>query len=268
MKTLILGASSNLTHYLLAAWPNAIAMSGRALLEGAPLPVDRDELVKVVINSFQTATRLGDVADPVAYVDLSLRATALLLERLAGYDVGHVVYTSSAAVYGDNVECSESDRPRAAGLHAGLKVANEDLVRRVCAVRGIPVTIARLFNMYGGHDQFSIIAKIVAAARRNQGLTLLNGGHAIRDFVHIDDVVCAYTALLTSPHEIVNVASGVGVSVRMLLDALALRGVHIPTESRARQEIKVSTADVERLSTLVDVSQFRRAVDYVIEETT
>lgn len=265
-QILILGARSNLSRHLAAAWPQARRMSARDLLDDAPLPVSPDQPLHVVVNSFQPATRLADVSDPVGYVDMSLRSTARLLERLASYDVRKLVYTSSAAVYGDNVECRETDRPRAAGLHAGLKVANEDLVRRVGQARGFSVTLARLFNLYGGDDTFSIVSKIVRAAREGARLTLVNHGHAIRDFVHIDDAVRAYTALLTTPLDVVNVASGVGVSVRTLLDALAVRGVTVPTTSLTRDEIRVSTANVDRLATLVDVDQFRLATDFVTQE--
>lgn len=265
MKTLILGASSNLSRHLAAAWPDVMTLSARALLDGAPLPPS-DGPLTVVLNNFQPATRLGDVSDPRRYVDLSITATARLLESTADYDVRKLIYTSSAAVYGDNAECHEDDRPRASGLHAGLKIANEDLVRRVGHARGISVTIARLFNLYGGDDAFSIVSKIVRAAREQQPLTLANGGRAIRDFVHIDDVVAAYTALRTCDHHIVNVASGVGVSVRMLLDALSVRGVEVPTETHRRTEIRFSAANVDRLETLLDVGRFKRAVDFVVDE--
>ncbi|HHO54466.1 MAG TPA: NAD(P)-dependent oxidoreductase [Deltaproteobacteria bacterium] len=222
----------------------------------------------MVINSFQPATALGDVSDPVQLVQLSIGATAALLDHLQHHTISRLLYTSSAAVYGDSVECRETDRPRAAGLHAGLKVANEDLVARIGRHRGFPVTLVRLFNMYGGDDRFSIISKIVDAARHGHSLTLINEGNAIRDFVHIDDVVRAYTALMDTEAslDVVNVASGVGVSVKGLLDALAVRGRLVETHSLTRDEIRVSTANVERLSRLVDVASFQRAIDWVVAE--
>ena len=269
MQTLILGQRSNLSRHLARAWPHAVAFPASALLAGEPLPIDRSAPLRVVINSFQPATRLRDVSDPVGFVARSIGATAQPLDMLTDADVTRLLYTSSAAVYGDNVECREQDRPRAAGLHAGLKVANEDLVLRVGHDRGIRATVVRLFNMYGGDDPFSVVSKIVVAAREGHTLTLANGGNAIRDFVHIDDVVHAYTALLaTDAPDIVNVASGVGVSVRSLLDALELRGVEVRTESFPRDEIRVSTASVDRLARHVDVTRFRRAVDWVVEEVT
>ncbi len=267
-QILILGKGSNLSRHLVAAWPGAVAWSGRALLAGRLPPIDRSRPLQVVINSFQPASALRDVSDPVQFVQLSIGATAALLEHLAGHASDKLLYTSSAAVYGDSVECREIDRPSAAGLHAGLKVANEDLVLRLGRLRGFPVTVVRLFNLYGGDDRFSIVSKIVAAARSGDPLTLINEGNAIRDFVHIDDVVRSYTALMHADVDVINVASGVGVSVRSLIDALSIRGIRIETDSLSRDEIRVSTANVQRLGQLVDLSTFRHAADWVVAEAT
>ena len=266
MRTLIVGQHSNLTQGLAAAWPHAVPWSSRALLEGADLPLSPSDPLRVVINAFQPARQLQDVSDPVGYVARAIGATAQLLAQLEAYDVRRILYTSSAAVYGDNVECREGDRPRAAGLHASLKAANEDLVYRVGRLREIPTTVVRLFNMYGGHDEFSIVSKLVGAARNGSRITLVNEGNAIRDFIHVDDVVASYTAILDHEVELINVASGVGSSIRGLVDALALRGIEVATSNVTRHEIRVSTANVDRLSTLVDVRKFRRATDWVVEE--
>lgn len=269
MTTLVLGRDSNLSRRLARDLPDVRLHATRDLLAGAPLPLEAGDRVRVVVNAFQPATGLRDVSDPVAYVARSIGATARLLEQLAPYRVEKVLYTSSASVYGDNVECRETDRLQASGLHAGLKVANEALVQQVCADRGIDCTIARLFNMYGGDDRFSIVARIVEAARTGEALTLVNGGNAIRDFIWIGDVVRSYEALLRTPDlPVVNVATGVGVSIRGILDALALHGVHVPTRSVRRDEIRVSTAQVDRLASVVDVSGFRSVVDWVVAKVT
>jgi hypothetical protein len=65
---------------------------------------------------------------------------------------------------------------------------------------------------------------------------------------------------------IVNIASGVGVSVRSILDALELHGVHVATTNVVRDEIRVSTANVELLSRYVDPATFVRPAEYVLRE--
>ncbi|MCA9492963.1 MAG: NAD-dependent epimerase/dehydratase family protein [Myxococcales bacterium] len=266
MKVLIVGQRSNLTRHLLAAIEGATAMSSAAAASDG-LPADCDAEV-VVINAFQPASALGDVRQPVAYVERSLGVTARVLESCREHPtVRRVLYTSSASVYGDNVECRETDPPRAAGLHAALKLANECLIQRFCDDHGLSSTIVRLFNMFGGDDTFSIVSKIVAAARSGTELTLANEGNAIRDFIHVDDTVRVYRALLDDPSvRVVNAASGVGVSVRNILSNLELHGVRVPTSSIRRPEIRISTANVERMRSLVDPSTFTSVQDHVIGE--
>lgn len=46
--------------------------------------------------------------------------------------------------------------------------------------------------MYGGNDNFSIISKIIKAYKNNEEL---NNGNAIRDFIHIEDVVDIYSKI-------------------------------------------------------------------------
>jgi UDP-glucose 4-epimerase len=266
VPTIIVGSDSNLTRALSRALPEVVVVSARAIAEGAdPLPSSGP--CDVIVNAFQPADGLADLSAPERYVTMALGVTATVLDRVARGRVRRLIYTSSASVYGDNVECRETDRIRASGLHASLKAANEALVQGVCAERGVEATVTRVFNLFGGADRFSVIGKIIAAARTGGTLKLANGGNAIRDFVHVDDVVRSYVALLSGPHVgIVNVASGVGVSVRSILDALALRGIQVATEDVLRDEIRVSTANVEVLSRYVDPAAFARPAPFVLRE--
>lgn len=267
MKTVIVGRSSNLSRRLAAGLADALLVSARELaLVDVQSVLPREPFV-LVMNHFQPAGRLNDLTNPSGYVQLALTTTARLLEGITDHDCRKVLYTSSAAVYGDNVACHEDDIPRAANLHAALKMSNEHLVRGFCAARGIEHTVVRLFNLYGGEDQFSIVARIVAAVRNGRPLTLANQGNAIRDFVHLDDVVACYRTLLDLRGlPIVNVATGEGTSVRSIVDAVRLRGHRLETTSVRSREIRISTADVSRLSEVVEVERFVRVIDHVLTE--
>lgn len=261
----IVGERSNLSRALHAARPSARLVSGTHVLSGGAV-ASADGPVRLVLNAFQPAVALRDIGDPAAYVERAIGVTARVLGALTDLDVERLIYTSSASVYGDNILCSESDPARPLDLHASLKLANEHLVRTVCTTRGVRFTIARVFNMYGGDDRFSVVSKVIAAARDGGVLALTNGGNAIRDFVHIDDVVRSYEAMLDGdPPEALNVASGRGVSIAGMLDTLRRAGVPVRTTDVRRTEIRVSTANVDALAALVDVAAFRRVEDYVLE---
>lgn len=264
MKTVIIGRRSNLSVALAAALDDVQVVSATDVLDGTGPDCGSGPL-RVVINAFQPATRLRDYSAPVDYVERAIGVTARVLAELAELDVRRVVYTSSASVYGDNILCSEDDPARPTDLHASLKLANEHLVRNVCRERGVPHTVARVFNMYGGDDRFSIISKVIRAVRRGETLTLVNGGNAIRDFVHIDDVVASFRAILdATERETINVASGRGVSIAGMLDSVRRAGFEVSTTNITRSEIKISTANVERLGELVDTGAFTRVEDHIL----
>ncbi|MFT6396355.1 MAG: UDP-glucose 4-epimerase [Bradymonadia bacterium] len=263
MKTLIIGRRSNLSAALHNALPDAELVASASVLDRTM--VVPDEPFRVVINAFQPATMLRDYSEPLAYCQRGIGVTARVLEDLRGTAVERVVYTSSASVYGDNIHCSETDPARPADLHASLKLANEHLVRNVCRTLEVPHTVARVFNMVGGDDRFSVVSKIAGAVRDKNEMTLVNNGNAIRDFIHIDDVVAGFVAVLNgSEFETINIASGRGTSVGQMVDSVRRAGHEIQTRSISRKEIKVSTANVERLSTLVDTNGFTRIEDHLL----
>lgn len=267
MLTLVVGRSSNLSARLAASLDDCLLVSARNLLVDSFAATLPDQEFRVVINSFQPSARLRDLSDPVGYAELSLGVTARVLQALVGSRCKKVVYTSSASVYGNSVSCAESDPSQAGDLHSGLKVANEHLVGGFCRDHDIDATVARLFNMYGADDTFSVVAKVLAVVRTGSILPVFNNGNAVRDFIHIDDVVRIYRALLeTSGLPVVNVASGTGVSVRTIVDAVRVHGYRLETVSEPRQEIRVSTADVSLLSRLLDVAGFTQVVDHVLAE--
>ena len=222
----------------------------------------------MIVNAFQPAARLGDFSEPVEYVERSLLVIARLLEGLENYNISKIIYTSSASVYGNSSDCCESDRLSADGLHAGLKVAAESLIRAVCEARGINFTIARVFNMYGGVDHFSIISKIISAASQQKNLLISNNGSAIRDFIHVDDVARVYKQILDIQGlPIVNVASGTGVSISNVIDSLSAHGTSLNvTPIRRDNEIKFSVMNVEKLSSFIDIMSFVRVTDFVVRE--
>jgi UDP-glucose 4-epimerase len=267
VKTVIVGRHSNLSNGLASALPDTLILSAREIAGTARPPVLPQEPFHLVLNHFQPARQRNDVTNPTGYVELAMMTTARLLESAASRDCRKILYTSSAAVYGDNVVCREEDVPQAANLHAALKVSNEHLVTSFCADRGLDCTIVRLFNLYGGHDEFSIVARIVAAVRHQHPLMLANEGNAVRDFVHLDDVVWCYRALLGRRQlPVINVATGEGTSVRSIVDAVRLRGHCLDTTSVQTDEIRMSTADVTLLSQVVPVRSFVNVIDHVLRE--
>ena len=266
MKTVIVGKNSNFSNALEKRIDHAILLSSRDIIEGRVKLTDfGGEPLNLIVNAFWPATRLNDLGDLKGYVDNALTISAQVLDQITGCKINKLIYTSSASVYGNNSCCNESDVLSPLSLHASLKVANEKMIEQYCDEHSINFTIARLFNLYGGEDNFSVISKILDAIRRDTAVTIINDGRAIRDFVYIEDAVSVYLALLenTAP-KIVNVASGRGTSVGLILEHLKIHGISVDTTAIQRDEIMSSIARIENIKGLVNTSKFTRVEAYLL----
>ena len=123
----------------------------------------------------------------------------------------HVVYASSAAVYGDRrtTPWRADEAAAGAGPYAEAKRRNE---AAVLAAGGVA---ARLANLYGpGMTRGTVLADLLDGLDRPGPLTL-RSGTPVRDFLHVDDAAEALR-LLAGRQGIFNVGSGGGVSIAEL----------------------------------------------------
>ncbi|MDC3262029.1 NAD(P)-dependent oxidoreductase [Candidatus Pseudothioglobus singularis] len=264
-QVIIIGKRSNLSKAIHNTLPNSILISIHDVLNNQDVFTKfNGSRLLIIFNNFQKSTKLGNLQDPINYINNTILSTAIILSKLKNYKVDKVIYTSSASVYGDNNYCKESDILQPSSLPASLKVSNENLVSEFCKSNNIDYTIARIFNMYGGNDNFSIISKIISAVKGKNELSLINNGSSIRDYIHIQDVVSMYIKILEEINiPVVNIASGNGISVRSILDFLANKGIKIETKNLNRNEIKASTACIEKKKralgdnkTLINVEEY------------
>jgi len=125
-----------------------------------------------------------------------------------------------------------------------------------------------VFNMYAGTDEFSIVSKIIRAVKQHQTINLINQGGAMRDFIHIDDVTHAYLQILSTnaADKIINIASGRGTTVALILDYLQQQNIQVTTHNITQDEINISIANNDRLSKLIGQHQFQLVEDYLLNE--
>ena len=270
-KVFIIGKGSNLSSFLSKKIINSKLISSREILTNIEeLNVLKDNLpINIIFNNFQPATKLNEFFNLENYVVNSILTTSKVLDFIKNNQivVNKIIYTSSSSVYGNNILCNENDELKPMNLHASLKVANEKLVEKFCIENSIDYTIARIFNMYGGNDNFSIISKIIKAYKNNEELNIVNNGNAIRDFIHIEDVVDIYSKILDKKDiKILNIGSGNGSSIKNILDFLNNHNIKIKTKNIQREELKISTADISKLKELLKKDTFFEVEDYLKKE--
>ena len=108
----------------------------------------------------------------------------------------------------------------------------------------INLTIARIFNIYGGNDKFSIINKIINSYLNKKTLFLNNNGESTRDFIHVDDVCDAIKVVIQKPIKgVIDIGTGKSHKLLDIMDRFNINGF----------EKKIG-ADTERLDNKADIS--------------
>jgi len=150
----------------------------------------------------------------------NITATANLLAQARRWGSPHFVYVSSSSVYfsfRDGLDLGESSPlPAPVNHYAWSKAAAERLVR---AASDLSWTIIRPRGIYGAGDH-ALLPRLLRAARRGP-LPSFNGGRAVIDLTHVDDVVAAMTCILDSRDKasgaVYNVSGGEAVSIRDII---------------------------------------------------
>lgn len=269
MLTIIIGKRSNLSQQLSKSIDNSVLISSKSFEEEllVILNDNTNDTFNIIFNNFQNATKLNESSRLDEYTENAIFITSKILVFLQKYTnkISKIIYTSSSSVYGNNKFCSESDQVKPMNLHASLKVANEELIKKFCETNQTQYCITRIFNMYGGDDKFSIISKIKNSYVLNIPLKIVNSGTSIRDYVYIGDVIEVYKKLLhnNSLPKILNIASGKGTRLIDIIKFLSINGIKINTESITREELKASIANIDLLDSFINTSNFLSVENYL-----
>jgi nucleoside-diphosphate-sugar epimerase len=135
-----------------------------------------------------------------------------------------LVYTGSMAEYGSSGCLDEHLSCSPATSYGFSKLCATQLALATRVTRQLDVRVARLFGVYGpGEGPSRLFPFLVSRLVRGEPVPL-SDGLQVRDFVHVDDVCAAlwaYAMQSDRPPPVVNIGSGVGVSVRAACEAVA-----------------------------------------------
>jgi UDP-glucose 4-epimerase len=272
--TIIIGKKSNLSSRISKKLKFVDVLSARELTQSfSQLDKYNNKTINVVFNNFQPSEQLNSFQDPCNYVDVSISLTIQVLMYLINSNVKihKVIYTSSSSVYGLNstLKINENTQPCPVGIHGLLKQLNEKFLQEICKTHNISYTVARVFNMYGGNDNFSIISKLHDCYINNKILTISNNGDSIRDYIHVDDVADIYVKLIRDnsiDFPILNVGGGKGYCLSEILQSLSEHGFFIKIKNNLTSEIQLSVANIDKINCIVDVTKFIDVNDYLLDQ--
>ena len=223
-----------------------------ALRVGAAL---REHRCDAVVHMAALAEVGESVAEPERYHDVNVGGTAAVIAAATAAGVRRLVFSSTAAVYGEprRVPIDEDDELAPTNPYGAGKLAGERLLAQARDAGALAFTALRYFNASGAegargedHDPESHLVPLALAAARG-GLTLrLFGddyptpdGTCVRDYVHVADLADAHVLALEALPTVqgaFNLGTGRGDSVKHVLDTVArITGLEVRRQVTARR---------------------------------
>lgn len=180
---------------------------------------------------FHLAASVGNkksIDEPLYDASHNVLGTINVLEAMRAHDVGTLVYSSSAGIFGepryqpvDEKHPVEPDSP-----YGATKLCGEKLALSYMKLYGIRVASLRYFNVYGENQRFDAYGNVIPifAARiaRGEGITVFGDGEQTRDFIDVGDVAAANVAAAENPEArgTFNVGTGSQISINRLVEVL------------------------------------------------
>jgi len=222
--------------------------------------------VDTVFHLAGIASVRESVADPARAHEVNLSGTVNLLTAARDQQVRRLVFSSSAAVYGDADHAAVREGQPTVPLspYGVSKLAAEHYCRTFTELYGLETVSLRYFNVFGPRQSVNssygaVIPRFIDAVLRGERPQVYGDGQQSRDFVHVENVVQANLLAATEPeavHEVFNIASGQAISLCRLLHELS----GIVREDIEADFLPARDGDIRR--SLADIGKARRLMGY------
>lgn len=220
----------------------------------------QQEKIDAVIH-FAAYSLVGEsVTNPLKYYDNNLYGTKVLLEAMVKNNVGKIVFSSTAATYGEpeNIPILETDRTCPTNPYGETKLAMEKMFKWTAEAHGLRYVSLRYFNACGADESGTIgeahnpeshlIPLILQVPNGKRETISIYGtdydtpdGTCIRDYIHVTDLAQAHILAVQylnngGESDIFNLGNGVGYSVREVIEtARKVTGHPIPATETSRR---------------------------------
>ena len=240
----------------------------KAVPEGARLArgslLDEAFVKKTLLDGFDGVLHFAalslvaeSVEQPERYYRNNVGGTLNLLEAMGEAGVTRLVFSSTAAGYGEpeRVPIPETATATPTNPYGNSKLAVDRMIGDVARARGFSATSLRYFNVAGASGPFGedhepethlipIVLQAAAGTRPSVKIFgtdyLTRDGTAVRDYIHVEDLGRAHLLALEDPepgrHRIYNLGNGAGFSVLQVIEAArTVTGRTLTTEEAPRR---------------------------------
>jgi UDP-glucose 4-epimerase len=197
------------------------------------------------------------VEHPERYWRNNVGGTRNLLDAMRAHGVQRLVFSSTAATYGDpeTIPITEDQPPAPVNAYGASKLAVDLMIRDECRAHGLAAASLRYFNVAGAsrrlgedHEPETHLIPLVlqAASGVRDHITVFGtdyptrDGTAVRDYIHIEDLghahLLALDRLEPGTHHVVNLGTGDGYTVREVIEtARKVTRREIPVRDEGRR---------------------------------
>jgi UDP-glucose 4-epimerase len=239
----------------------------------------REYAAKVLVSGgfdavlhFAGKTRVDEsVTNPGYYWQQNLGETLALLDAMRVAEVGKIVFSSTAAVYGEPERplIVETDPTRPMNPYGASKLAVDTTLSAYAGLHGIGAISLRYFNVAGALGDFGerhavethLIPNVLQVALGKRDTVSVYGtdydtadGTGVRDYIHVVDLgqahLLALGACRPGTHKIFNLGNGSGFSVRSVIEtSREVTGHPIPLVELPRRagDLAVFVASSEKI---------------------
>ncbi|WP_068675159.1 UDP-glucose 4-epimerase GalE [Oceanobacillus sp. Castelsardo] len=255
--------------------------------------VFKKETIDAVIH-FAANSLVGEsVEKPLKYFDNNVYGTQVLLQAMVEADVKHIIFSSTAATYGEpeSVPITETMPTNPTSPYGETKLIMEKLMKWTEQAHDVKFVSLRYFNVAGAketseigedHRPESHLVPIIlqTALGQRSHITIFGDdydtedGTCIRDYVHVEDLVQAHLLALDylrkgGKSNIFNLGSNEGFSVKEMIEtAREVTGKEIPAQIGKRRagDPSVLIASSDKAKSVLGWNPTRTSVKQIIQD--
>ncbi|MEH7332394.1 UDP-glucose 4-epimerase GalE [Neobacillus drentensis] len=281
------------TGHLGAVHPEARFYQGDIRSREFMRSVFEKEKIEAILH-FAANSLVGEsMVEPLKYFDNNVYGTQIVLEMMKDFSVKHIVFSSTAAVYGEpkEVPITEEAQTMPTNTYGETKLAMEKMISWCEQAFGIKYVSLRYFNVAGSREDGQIgedhnpethlIPVVLEAALGKRPAVTIFGddyetedGTCVRDYIHVEDLIAAHILALKllqqgGESSIFNLGSSQGFSVKEIVGtAKAVTGIDIPVKMGERRSGDPSTliASSEKARQVLGWNPTRTAIHQIISD--
>ena len=193
--------------------------------------IDFNEITSGIDYIFHLAAMASvplSIENPIECNEININATVKLLKSAVKNNVKKIIFSSSSAVYGDNlnIPLKETEPLMPKSPYAVSKASCELYLKSFYDSYDLDYTSLRYFNAFGPHQDknspySSVIPNFISSLLKGEQPVIYGDGEQTRDFIYVDNIVQANIAACKSDYNgIVNVASGEKISINQLYEII------------------------------------------------